>query len=68
MAVTVTKTGKTRYRVHKTMTGKELVVLQVEEHFTGYYLPFEDFSVSMDELRWRDATVQDITESSDKNE
>jgi hypothetical protein len=57
-------TGRTMHRLHRTLFGKNLLVLQVEVHRTGtYHCPDpQDWGMSwdVDEKFWRDATVTDL--------
>ena len=56
-------TGKTRLRVHKQFR-KTLLVLQVEERNTGYYVDMHGSWPDFDYLTWRDARLEDISETS----
>ena len=52
-------TGSTRYRIHKPLMGKPLLVLQVEEamevdDYAGGYVHTSRYR------RWRDAKMEDI--------
>lgn len=58
-------TGRKRYRVHKSIFGKHLLVLQLEEHVTGTSFDMEPNgwvdSRDYDFKHWRDANIEDIT-------
>lgn len=56
-----TKTGKQRYRLHKTCFGKPLLVLQIEvkrSDFVSYGPTVECETYTM----WRDASLEDLSE------
>jgi hypothetical protein len=55
-----TKTGRTRYRSHKTFGDKQFLVLQIEERYTHY----ESVGNSIEGTpvtQWRDARTEDLT-------
>ena len=61
MTVTVKLTGLTRYRVHRPLFGKQILILQVEKHYEGYAPDGWGFGESVNCYRWSDATPEDIT-------
>ena len=55
-----TRTGKTRHRVSKGLFSKPVLILQVEIRVQrAHWTRGPDF----DNLVWRDATVEDLTEN-----
>jgi hypothetical protein len=61
MSVTARLTGRTRYRVHKLFFGKQILVLQVEEHREGYRADEHGHGEEINFSSWRDAKPEDIT-------
>ncbi len=57
--ITRTLTGKTRFREEKRLLKPSLLILQVEEHLTGY-VQTPSGSDSIDELKFRDLSVCDL--------
>lgn len=59
-----TLTGKTRFRLHKPFMGDPVLVLQVQVRYQINYDRSDIYDihpdiVNIDELRWRDAKVED---------
>ncbi len=54
---------KTRYRIHTRLFRKPLVVLQVAEQRPYNFDPMTDIKPGGYFDHWRDATVEDITET-----
>jgi len=61
MSITSTPTGRTRHRVHKTLLGKELVVLQVEWRVKGSQSDYHGLSSDVNHVTWQDARLEDIS-------
>ena len=54
-------TGLTRYRVLYRFLADPILVLQVEYAVTGFESDSFGSTRTIDELEWRDATVEDLT-------
>ncbi len=57
--ITRTLTGKTRFREEKRWFKPSLLILQVEEHLTGY-AAVPGGTDSVDELKFRDLSICDL--------
>ena len=59
--ITKTLTGKRRHRAVSLMFKPTILVLQVQEHVTGFEIDHTGYSIDYDRMEWRDATVEDLT-------
>lgn len=57
------RTGRTRHRVSKGVFGGFVLILQVEIRVQGTHFDEHGYGPSFDNLRWRDASVEDLTEN-----
>jgi hypothetical protein len=51
----LTRTGRTRYRIGRTLFGRQYLVLQEEVKYAGFYEDYRDNT-----LVWLDVTPQDL--------
>lgn len=63
MSVTVTPTGRTRLRVHKTMFHPTVLVFQLEFKHEGFICDPSPMggTIDINHTVWKDATVGDVT-------
>ena len=66
--ITTKLTGKTRCRVMNRFLRKNVLVLQVEYTVKGFKHDSYGGVNLIDDVEWRDATVEDLTEKRIKNE
>jgi len=59
--ITRTLTGKTRFREHRRWFKPSLLILQVEEHLTGWEPAFHDgTSEEVNKYQFRDVSICDL--------
>lgn len=58
--ITRNLTGRTRFREEKRFFKPSLLILQVEEHLTGFAPSSNGGTDSIDELKFRDLSVCDL--------